>query len=149
MNTSSQEKIALVTGTSSGIGLSTAVQLAQHGFTVIATMRDTQKADPLEAQARQSGVKLDIRTLDVEDATSVTTCVQEVIQKYGRIDLLVNNAGAGYLGTLEQTPMSDLQRTIELNFFGVWRVTQAVIPSMRAARSGRIVTVTSIGGLIG
>lgn len=149
MNTSSLEKIALVTGTSSGIGLSTAVQLAQHGFTVIATMRDTRKAGSLEAQARLSGVSIDVRKLDVEDATSVTTCVQEVIQTYGRIDLLVNNAGAGYLGTMEQTSMKDLQHTMEINFFGVWRVTQAVFPSMRVAHSGRIVTITSVGGLIG
>ncbi len=149
MNSSSQGKIALVTGTSSGIGLSTAVQLAQHGFTVVATMRDTTKAGSLEAQAREVGVSLDVRTLDVQDDASVTQCVQDVLQAYGHIDLLVNNAGAGFLGTMEQTSMQALQNTMEVNFFGVWRVTQAVFPSMRAARSGRIVTVTSVGGLLG
>jgi NAD(P)-dependent dehydrogenase (short-subunit alcohol dehydrogenase family) len=149
MSTSHTGNIALVTGTSSGIGFSTAVQLAQHGFTVIATMRNMTKAGPLEAQAREAGVNIDIRQLDVQDEASVTNCVQEVIQTYGRIDLLVNNAGAGYLGTLEQTSMQDLRSTMNLNFFGVWRVTQAVFPSMRVARSGRILTITSIGGLIG
>ncbi len=149
MTISSTGKIALVTGTSSGIGLSTAVQLAQHGFTVIATMRDTNKATQLEAQARETGINIDVRQLDVQDDASVRNCVQEVLQKYGHIDLLVNNAGAGFLGTMEQTSPQDLQRTMEINFFGVWRVTQAVFPSMRVARSGRIVTITSVGGLIG
>ena len=149
MNISPTAKIALVTGTSSGIGLSTAVQLAQHGFTVIATMRDTTKATALEAQAHEAGVNIDVRQLDVQDDASVTKCVQEVIKSYGRIDLLVNNAGAGFLGTMEQTSMQDLQRTMEVNFFGVWRVTQAVFPAMRRAHSGRIITITSVGGLIG
>lgn len=149
MDISPTAKIALVTGTSSGIGRSTAVQLAQHGFTVIATMRDTTKATSLEAQARETGVSIAVRQLDVQDDASVARCVQEVLQTYGRIDLLVNNAGAGYLGTMEQTSMQDLQRTMEVNFFGVWRVTQAVFPSMRVARSGRILTISSVGGLIG
>ncbi|GCE07234.1 SDR family oxidoreductase [Dictyobacter aurantiacus] len=144
-----QNKIALVTGTSSGIGLSTAVRLAQHGYTVVATMRDPRKSHELEEQARQASVSLDVRPLDVEDATSITACVQEIIQTYGHIDLLVNNAGAGFLGTMEQTSEQDLRRTMEINFFGVWRVTQAVFPAMRAARSGRIITVTSVGGIIG
>jgi NAD(P)-dependent dehydrogenase (short-subunit alcohol dehydrogenase family) len=149
MSTSPSGKIALITGTSSGIGLSSAVQLAQHGFTVVATMRDTKKAGPLEEQARAVGVTLDVRTLDVQDDTSVSECVQSVIETYGRIDLLVSNAGAGYLGTMEQTSLEELRRTMEVNFFGVWRVVQAVFPGMRAAGSGRIVTVTSIGGLVG
>ena len=148
MSTSS-EKVVFITGTSSGIGLSAAVQFAQHGFRVIATMRDVTKAGPLQARAREAGVTIDIRKLDVEDDASVTSCVQEVLQNYGRIDLLLNNAGAGYLGTMEQTPMHDLQRTMEVNFFGVWRVTQAIFPIMRAAHSGHIITITSIGGLIG
>ncbi|HMA37847.1 MAG TPA: SDR family oxidoreductase [Chloroflexia bacterium] len=142
-------KIALVTGSSSGIGLSTAVQLAQAGFTVVATMRDLAKAGPLEARARDADVTLAVRPLAVQDDASVTACVQDVLQAYGRIDLLVNNAGAGYLGTLEQIPLADLRRTMEVNFFGVWRVTQAVFPAMRAAGGGHIITVTSVGGLIG
>lgn len=109
-------KIALITGTSSGIGLSSAVQLAQQGFTVVATMRDTTKAGPLEALAREAGVSIDLRPLDVQDDASVTKCVHEVIQNYGKIDLLVNNAGAGFLGTMEQTSEQDLRRTMEINF---------------------------------
>ncbi|GAC1535671.1 MAG: SDR family oxidoreductase [Herpetosiphon sp.] len=149
MRDASSGKVALVTGTSSGIGLSTAILLATSGYTVVATMRDTAKKGPLIDQAREAGVTLDLRTLDVEQDASVAACVQAVIDQYGHIDLLVNNAGAGYLGTLEQTSMSDLRRTMEVNFFGVWRVVQAVFPHMRAVHAGRIVTVTSVGGLIG
>ncbi|GCE16792.1 SDR family oxidoreductase [Dictyobacter kobayashii] len=149
MSTQPSGKIALVTGTSSGIGLSTAVLLAQQGVTVVATMRDTAKATQLETKAREAGGSIDVRQLDVQDDASISRCVHEVIQTYGRIDLLVNNAGAGYLGTLEQTSMQDLQRTMDVNFFGVWRVTQTVFPYMRSARSGRIITISSIGGLIG
>jgi len=137
------------TGTSSGVGLSTAIQLAQVGFTVIATMRHTTKAGSLQIRAREADVKVEVCQLDVQDDASVANCVQEVLKSYERIDLLVNNAGAGYLGSLEQTSIEDLRRTMETNFFGVWRVTRAILPSMRAARSGRIITVTSIGGLVG
>jgi len=143
------QKVALVTGTSTGIGLSTAIQLAQQGYKVIATMRDISKAGPLEARAKEAGVSVEIRTLEVQDNTSVEGCIREIIENDGHIDLVVNNAGAGYFATMEQTSMQELQRTMDVNFFGVWRVTQAVFPLMRAARSGRIVTVTSVGGLIG
>ncbi len=141
--------VALVTGTSSGIGLSTAVQLAQAGFTVVATMRNTAKADALKAEAATAGVELDVRALDVQDAASITACVNGVLGDYGRIDLLVNNAGSGFLGTLEETTFEQLTQVMDVNFYGVWRVTEAVFPHMRRAGSGRIVTNTSIGGLIG
>lgn len=142
-------RIALVTGTSSGVGLSTAVLLAHSGFTVVATMRNLEKRNPLETRAKTENVTLDVRRLDVQDAASIDECVNSVVRDYGRIDVLVNNAGAGYLGTLEQTSIDDLNQTMDVNFFGVWRVTQAVLPIMRSAGSGRIVTVTSVGGLIG
>jgi NAD(P)-dependent dehydrogenase (short-subunit alcohol dehydrogenase family) len=142
-------KIALVTGTSSGIGLSTAVLLAKSGYTVVATLRNLEKAGALRERARSEGVELDVRRMDVEDASSVHECVAAVLQRYGRVDVLVNNAGVGFLGSLEHTSEQDLRRIFEVNFFGVWRVTQAVVPHMREARSGRILTVTSIGGLIG
>src|SRR5213080_757154 len=142
-------RIALVTGTSSGIGLSTAVALARKDFTVVATMRNLGKAAALQARAKADGVALDVRQLDVQDEHSVDACVRDVLRDHGRIDVLVNNAGAGFLGTLEQTSFEDLRRTMDINFFGVWRVTRAVLPAMRTARSGRIISVTSIGGLIG
>lgn len=116
---------------------------------VIATMRDVTKAAPLHKAAQAAGVMVDVRPLDVQDDASVTACVQGVLADHGHIDLLVNNAGAGYLGTLEQTSLAALRTTMETNFFGVWRLTQAVFPAMRAAGAGRIITVTSVGGLIG
>jgi len=142
-------RIALITGTSSGIGLSSAIHLAKAGFQVVATLRDPAKAGALQERARAEGVSLDVRALDVQSDASVQTCVSEVLARHGRIDVLVNNAGAGFLGTMEQTSQEALRQTMEVNFFGVWRVTQAVFPAMREARSGRILTVTSIGGLIG
>lgn len=142
-------RVALVTGTSTGIGLYTAVAVAKAGFTTVATMRNTAKADALRAEAAAAGVTLDIRALDVQDAASVEACVAGVIRDHGGIALLVNNAGSGYLGTMEETPFEDLQQVMDVNFFGVWRVTQAVLPHMRRAGAGRIVTNTSVGGLIG
>ncbi len=143
------QRVALVTGTSSGIGLSTAIYLARHGFQVVATMRDLSKADALKQRAASEGVSIDLRRLDVQDDNSVGDCVAEVVKEFGRVDVLVNNAGAGFLGSTEQTSMNALQRTMDINFFGVWRCTQAVLPIMRAARSGRIISVSSIGGLMG
>jgi NAD(P)-dependent dehydrogenase (short-subunit alcohol dehydrogenase family) len=142
-------RVALVTGTSTGIGLSTAIYLARGGFQVIATMRDLAKAEALKQRAAIEEVAIAIRRLDVQDDKSIRTCIDEVMQEFGRIDVLVNNAGAGLLGSTEQTSAAALQRTMDINFFGVWRCTQAVLPIMRAARSGRIISVSSIGGLIG
>jgi NAD(P)-dependent dehydrogenase (short-subunit alcohol dehydrogenase family) len=142
-------RIALITGTSSGIGLSSAIHLAKAGFQVVATMRDPAKAGPLQERARAEGITLDVRPLDVQSDSSVQECVKDVLARHGHIDVLVNNAGAGLLGTLEQTTMESLRHTMEVNFFGVWRMTQAVFPAMREAKSGRVITVTSIGGLLG
>jgi NAD(P)-dependent dehydrogenase (short-subunit alcohol dehydrogenase family) len=140
--------IALVTGTSTGIGLSVAIHLAKAGFEVVATLRNLEKAERLRTRAAEEGVKLDIRALDVESDESVRQCVDGVLRTYGRIDVLVNNAGSGYFGSLEQTPVAAVRRTMEVNFFGVWRVTQAVFPSMRERRSGRILTISSISGAL-
>jgi NAD(P)-dependent dehydrogenase (short-subunit alcohol dehydrogenase family) len=141
--------IALVTGTSSGIGLHTSVLLAQAGFTVVSTMRDPAKGDALRREASAAGVSLEVRALDVQDASSVAACVDHVMRTHGRIDVLVNNAGSGFLATLEETSFDDLSQVMDVNFYGVWRVTSAVFPLMRAARAGRIITNTSVGGLIG
>jgi NAD(P)-dependent dehydrogenase (short-subunit alcohol dehydrogenase family) len=142
-------RIALITGTSTGIGLSAAIALSRAGFSVIATMRNPGKADALRDRARAEGVAVDVRELDVQDDASVERCVRGVLEEHGRIDVLVNNAGAGHFGTTEMVSLDELRRTMDVNFYGVFRVTRAVLPSMRAARSGRIVSVTSVGGLIG
>jgi NAD(P)-dependent dehydrogenase (short-subunit alcohol dehydrogenase family) len=136
--------VALVTGTSSGIGLSTCAFLAE-GYRVVATMRDPRKSDALRARVPAA----EVRQLDVQDDGSVAACLKDVLEAHGRIDVLVNNAGAGYLGTCEDTPLEDAQRVLDLNFFGVWRVTQAVLPVMRQQGRGRILAISSVGGLIG
>lgn len=142
-------QLALITGTSSGIGLATSVVLAKAGFRVVATMRNLGKATALRERAERENIPLDLRQLDVVDPASVEACVSGVLSDYGHIDVLVNNAGAGYRGALETTPIAAAQRTMDLNYFGVWRMTQAVLPAMRERGSGRIITVSSLGGLIG
>lgn len=146
---SEQQRVALVTGTSSGIGLETAVQLAAAGVDVVATVREPARADALQESARAAGVTVDVRALDVTSDTSSEQCVREVLAAHGRVDLLVNNAGAGLVGTLEQLSLDDLRRALELNCVGVARLTKLVLPGMRERGSGRIVTVTSVGGVVG
>lgn len=142
-------RCALVTGTSTGIGMETAVALARAGFGVVATMRDLTRRARLDSRAADERVILDVRQLDVQSDASVSQCVHDVVAQYGQVDLLVNNAGAGYLGALEQTSDDTMRRIMDVNFFGVWRVTRALLPSMRRAGRGHIITVTSIGGLLG
>lgn len=142
-------RVAIVTGCSTGIGLFTAVRLARAGFHVIATMRDPGRKQALMDEAARAGVAIEIKALDVTVPASITACVDEVIATHGRIDLLVNNAGAGVVGSIEQVSDADLRHAMEVNYFGVWNTIKAVLPHMRAARSGRIITVTSIGGMVG
>ncbi|HEU4411777.1 MAG TPA: SDR family oxidoreductase [Polyangiaceae bacterium] len=142
-------KVALITGTSSGIGLSTAVRLAKSGYRTVATMRDLAKAGALRARAEAEGVRLDVRRLDVCDPGSIDACLREIAGAYGRLDALVNNAGAGLVGSLEQLSMAELERTMDVNFYGVARATKAALPLLREAGAGRVVTVTSVGGVVG
>ena len=137
--------VALVTGSSSGIGLSACALLAEAGFRVVATMRDPKRSDAL--LARVPGVE--IRQLDVQDDASVEVCLADVAEAHGRLDVVLCNAGAGYLGACEDTPIEDAQRVLDLNFFGVWRVTQAALPVLRRQGHGRLIAVSSVGGLIG
>lgn len=144
----STERVALITGTSSGIGLAAAVQAAQAGFRTVATLRDPARAGKLREAAAAAGVELDIRALDVTDAQSVTAAFEGVLADYGRLDVLVNNAGAGHLGTVEQESVEGIRETMEVNFFGVVQATKAAMPALRAS-GGRLITVTSVGGVVG
>lgn len=141
--------VAFITGCSTGVGLHTAIRLAEAGYSVIATMRDTAKAQGLRDEADKAGVAVEVAVLDVCSQRSIDGAVADVMARHGRIDLLVNNAGAGFLGSVEQTSDADLRRTMEVNFFGTWNVTKAVLPHMRSSASGRIISVTSVGGLLG
>jgi NAD(P)-dependent dehydrogenase (short-subunit alcohol dehydrogenase family) len=139
----------LVTGTSSGIGLATAVAAARAGWRVVATMRDTSRSGALVEAAKAAGVAdlVDMRALDVTDAAA--TCVDDVVAEYGQLDAVINNAGgAGHVGTLEQESIDDVRGVFEVNFFGVLNVTKAALPHLRAAR-GRLITITSVGGVVG
>ena len=142
-------RVALVTGTSSGIGLWTAVGLADAGLRVVATMRDTTRAEPLKAAAAEAGVELEIRALDVTDRSGAAACIAGVLDDHERLDVLVNNAGRGSVATLEQLDDAALQEQLDVNFLGVAAVTRLVLPVMRAAGHGRVITVTSVGGVVG
>ncbi|MBQ1020791.1 SDR family oxidoreductase [Micromonospora sp. D93] len=144
------EQTVLITGTSTGIGLEIALGCARAGWRTVATMRDVGRSGRLRAAADAAGVAdlIDVRPLDVTDPDSVTACVEEVVDTYGRLDAVVNNAGAGHVGTLEQDSVDDVRAVMEVNFFGVLHVSRAALPHLRARR-GRLVTVSSVGGIVG
>jgi len=141
-------RVALITGTSSGIGLASAVAAARHGFTTVATLRDPAKDGALRSAAEEAGVDLDIRRLDVVEDDSVRSCIEGVVADHGSLDVLVNNAGRGFVGTVEQVTMEEIRAVMEVNFFGVVATTKEAMPHLRAS-NGRVVTVTSVGGVVG
>ncbi|MFJ3232057.1 SDR family oxidoreductase [Streptomyces sp. NPDC086787] len=141
-------KVVLITGTSSGIGLAAAVAAARAGWTTVATLRDPSRSDALRKAASEAGVELDVRQLDVTDEASARSAIEGVIADHGRLDAVVNNAGAGHLGTLENESVAEVRKVMEVNFFGVLNVSKAALPHLRAS-GGRLVTVTSVGGVIG
>lgn len=131
------------------MGLHAAVELARRGLSVVATMRDTARAGALRAAADAAGVVLDVRTLDVVDHPAAEALVQAVAADHGRIDVLVNNAGRGCVGTAEQLPMDVIRDQLEVNYLAPVHLAKLVLPGMRERRHGRIVTVTSVGGAVG
>ncbi|HET7185942.1 MAG TPA: SDR family oxidoreductase [Terriglobales bacterium] len=145
------QKVALITGSSSGFGLLTAVTLARKGYAVVATMRDLGRRSRLDEVANRARVcdRIDIRALDISDFDSIPRLVEEVLRDHGRIDLLVNNAGFAYAGFAEDIRLPELRRQFDTNFFGHVAVTQAVLPTMRAQRCGRIIMVSSETGRMG
>lgn len=138
--------LAIVTGCSSGIGLHTAVELARLGDRVYATMRDPSKSAALEETAGKAGVTVEVAQLDVTDDDSVARLVHRVSADAGRIDVLVNNAGVGFMGLVEETSEDELREMFETNVFGSLRTIRAVLPVMRMSGGGRIVNVSSVNG---
>jgi NAD(P)-dependent dehydrogenase (short-subunit alcohol dehydrogenase family) len=136
---------ALVTGSSSGFGLLTCVELAKRGFRVIATMRDPSKSQRLDEAVREAGVTVEKLPLDVTDEASIVRAVGRA----GEIDVLVNNAGFGMAGFFEDVAMEELREQFETNFFGYAAMMWAVLPGMRARGRGKIINVSSIGGRLG
>lgn len=141
--------VALITGTSTGLGIAVSVALAQKGYEVFATMRNPYKRHALLEAADQAGVRLNVLRLDVQDSQSVTQAVAEVIASHGHIDLLVNNAGAGCVRTTEHASEEEVRWVMDVNFHGVVRCTKAVLPHMRSRGQGKIINIGSVGGLVG
>ena len=145
------EKVAVLTGASSGFGLLTSVELAKAGFRVIASMRDLEKRERLLQAAASAKVsdRIDVRALDVTQVDAMPEFVDSVIRDYGRIDVLVNNAGFAVGGFAEDIQLGELRLQFETNFFGAVAMTKAVLTVMRQQRSGHIIPISSIGGLQG
>src|SRR5213082_760267 len=134
------QPLELVTGASSGIGQAAALALVQAGFDVVGTSRNASRVAP------QRGVTF--LDLDVTSDESVSTLVRGVIERFGRIDVLVNNAGTGAAGAAEESSVAQDQRVFDINFFGLIRMTKAVLPHMRAQGRGRIINISSVLGLV-
>ena len=142
------DKIAVVTGSSSGIGLGTTLELALNGYRVIATMRDLGRAGRLEDAAQKAGVgeRLGLRRIDITEIDSLPETIAAIRRDHGRVDVLVNNAGFGTGGFSEDMSLAELRRQMETNFFGNVAMTKAVLPVMREQRSGHIIQITSVAG---
>jgi len=140
--------IALITGCSTGIGFAIAVAMARAGHGVVAAMRNPEAAPELLALAAEEGLPVSVVRLDVDSDESVRSAIAETLAKQGRIDVLVNNAGIGGQGPVEEADIGVFRRAMETNFFGVLRCRQAVLPGMRQQRSGHIVNISSIAGRI-
>ena len=139
------QKVAVVTGSSSGIGYSTALQLARSGYLTIATMRNPAKGADLISTAQNNGLPLQVEQLDVKDPDSI----KDLISKLERIDVLVNNAGYFSFGPLEDLSIKEILDQFDTNLLGTIRVTQQVLPTMRAQKSGIIVNISSVVGRFG
>jgi len=142
-------KIAVVTGSSSGIGYETSLLLARNQYTTYASMRNLKKSDELLKIASKENIPLKVIQLDVNDDRSVSSAIDSIVKENGRIDVLVNNAGFDLFGSLEELTIEEIKEQFETNFFGAARVTKSVIPTMRKQGSGIIINVSSIGGRIG
>jgi len=143
------EKVALVTGSSSGIGYETALALARENYYTFATMRDTRKAGQIQEIAKKENLNLEVIELDVDKEESIKLAVKKILEEKNRIDVLVNNAGYGLFGCLEDISMNELKAQFETNFFGLVALIQEVAPIMRNQGSGIIVNVSSVAGRIG
>jgi NAD(P)-dependent dehydrogenase (short-subunit alcohol dehydrogenase family) len=145
------QRVAVITGSSSGIGLLTAIEFARNGYFAVATMRDLKRSVRLEEAAQQAGVRdqLDLRRLDVTDFDSIAGVVDGIVRDHGRIDVLVNNAGFSVAGFGEDLTLAEIRTQFETNFFGNVAMSKAVIPAMRRQKSGHIIQIASVGGLVG
>ena len=143
------KNVAVVTGSSTGIGYETSLMLARNGFLTYATMRNLNKSESIKSIATKENLPIHIKQLDVTDGTSVKNAVETISSETGRIDILVNNAGYGLNGAFEDLAMDEIKAQYETNLFGMIRTTQAVLPIMRRQKSGTIVNISSGLGRFG
>ena len=143
------QKVALVTGSSSGIGLETALALAREGYFTYASMRDTKKSKELLEKAKKENLSPTVISLDVDKPESVKSAISQIMKEKQRIDVLVNNAGYGIFGCLEDLTIDELKEQFETNFFSIVRLIQEIAPIMRKQQAGTIVNVSSVAGRIG
>ena len=143
------EKVALVTGSSSGIGFETALALARENYFTYASMRNTGKAVKIQEIAKKENLNLKVIELDVDKEDSIKSAVKKIQEQKGRIDVLVNNAGYGLFGCIEDITMDELKAQFQTNFFGIVSLIQEIAPIMRKQGSGIIVNVSSVAGRIG
>jgi NAD(P)-dependent dehydrogenase (short-subunit alcohol dehydrogenase family) len=146
---SANDKVAVVTGSSTGIGYEISLFLARNGFLTYATMRNLNKSENIRSIATNENLPIHIKQLDVTDDVSVTNAIQTISSEAGRIDVLVNNAGYGLNGAFEDLAMDEIRAQYETNVFGLIRTTQAVLPIMRRQKSGTIVNISSGAGRFG
>ena len=144
-----RQLVAIVTGSSGGIGLATSLALARKGILTYATMRNLAKRDSIQSVADKQQLLIRVVQLDVTDENSIKKAIQSILSEAGRIDLLVNNAGYALTGAFEDIGIDEIEAQYETNVFGVIRVTQAVLPVMRKQGSGRIINISSGAGRIG
>ena len=145
----SNQKVSIITGSSSGIGSETALMFARNGYVTYATMRTPEKGVLIKNAVEKENLPIKVVQLDVTDDKSLKNAIDHVTSEDGRIDVLVNNAGYGLVGALEELSIEEIMAQYETNFFGLVRVIQAVLPTMRKQRSGRILNLSSGAGLFG
>jgi short-subunit dehydrogenase len=144
-----QQRIALVTGSSTGIGFETSLLLARNGFYTYATMRDPTKNDTIKEIANKENLPLEVLPLDVDNDDSVRNTINKIFDEKKKIDILINNAGYGLFGAIENISIQEAKKQFETNFFGAMRTIKEVLPKMREQRNGIIINVTSIAGIVG
>jgi NADP-dependent 3-hydroxy acid dehydrogenase YdfG len=142
------QQAVLITGATDGLGRAAALLLAEKGYRVFAAGRSAEKRAELDRVAADKKLPLESVELDVCDDNSVSRAIQQILEKAGNIDVLINNAGVGLMAVVEELKLDDLRRLYETNIFGLLRVTQAVLPHMRERKSGRILMLSSVAGIL-
>ena len=143
------QKVALVTGSSSGIGFESCIALAKDGYHTFASMRNIKKAGEIKAIAKKENLPIDVIQLDVDNEESIVSAIKQIVSDGGRLDVLVNNAGYGQFGCTEDVSVDDFRKQFETNFFSIIRIIQEVSPIMRNQNSGIIVNISSVIGRMG